>query len=94
MHIQITPSRILNDNRGIFGLWMSDFAGAIVIFILLSSILDGTPFAVFSLPLAVLALVPLIPLRLSTRRKIVRDTLIAFLTPKTLFEVKKHALRN
>ncbi len=94
MLIEITPSRILNDGRGVFGLWMTDLAGAIFLFVLLSSLLDGTAFAILSAPIALGSLVPLIPIRLSTRRKIIRDFLIYWATPRTLFEVRNHVFRT
>ncbi len=94
MHIVVTPSRILNDQRGVFGLWMTDFAGAIGVFVFLSSLLDGTRFAIAALPAAILSLALIIPLRLSTRRKIIRDTIAFALKPRLLFQVRKHAVRT
>lgn len=90
MKLNITPSRILNDEKGIFGLWMTDLAAGVGIFVVLSVVLDGSSFAVCSLPVAILSLVPLSPLRLSTRRHIIRDAVSYWLTSKKLFDLKKH----
>lgn len=82
----ITPSRLLNDDRGIFGLGMTDFAGAIFLFVILSMSLDGTGLEILSMPIAILSLVPLIPIRLAQRRKIVRDTLLSHLKGRKLYD--------
>jgi hypothetical protein len=75
MRYQARPARLLNDQRGVFGLGMGDFAAAIVLFVLLSAALEETPFAILSLPLSIVALAALSPIRLTQRRKIIRDTL-------------------
>jgi hypothetical protein len=82
MKLQVTPSRILNDQRGIFGLWLTDFAAAILIFVFVSGCLDDTGFGILALPASLVSLAVLSPIRLNNRRKIVRDTLSYYLTPK------------
>lgn len=85
----ITPSRILNDQRGVFGLWLTDFAAAICVFMGGSWLLDGTGYELVSLPLAALVLAILSPIRLSTRRKIIRDYVRYRLTPRRLYDPSK-----
>lgn len=88
-HRQAIPSRVLNDQRGVFGLWLTDFAAAVGVFMSGSWALDGTGYELVSIPLAVLLLVVLAPLRLSTRRKIVRDHFRYRLTPRRLVDPSK-----
>ncbi len=82
----VQPSRVLNDQRGFFGLGMQDFAAAIVLFMVLSWVLDGSSVALISLPLSVLLLVGLSPIRLSTRRHIIRDAIVYILTREALYD--------
>lgn len=85
----VTPSRILNDQRGVFGLWLTDFAAGISVFMGGSWVLDGSGYELVSLPLAALVLVILSPIRLSTRRKIIRDYLRWRMTPRRLYDPSK-----
>ena len=83
---EATPSRILNDQRGIFGLWMSDFGAAVCVFMGGSWLLDGSGYELLSLPAAILLLFILSPIRLSTRRKIIRDWLGSVLSRRVLYD--------
>jgi hypothetical protein len=83
---EVMPSRVLNDQRGIFGLWMSDFGAAVAVFMGGSWVLDGTRYQLLSIPAALFVLLVLIPIRLSTRRKIVRDYLRRGLTSEVLYD--------
>lgn len=83
---EISPSRVLNDQRGIFGLQTTDFGIAIFIFMGGSAILDGTGVELLSIPVAVATLIVLSPLRLSTRRKIVRDFIKSILRRRILYD--------
>ncbi len=85
----VTPSRILNDQRGVFGLWLTDFAAGVAVFMGGSWLLDGSGYELVSLPLAVLTLGILSPIRLSTRRKIIRDSIRWCLTPRRLYDPSK-----
>ncbi len=85
----VMPSRILNDQRGVFGLWLTDFAAGIVVFMGGSWFLEDTGYELVSLPLAALVLVALSPIRLSTRRKIIRDYIRWRLTPRRLYDPSK-----
>ena len=80
------PSRVLNDQRGIFGLWMTDFAAGIAVFMGGSWILDGTGYELLSIPAALVALGILSPIRLSTRRKIIRDFIRRRLSRRVLYD--------
>lgn len=71
--VSFSPSRILNEERGVFGLYFSDLAGGIGIFIGWSALFDGSGLQLFALPTAILAMMILVPIRLSTRRGIIRD---------------------
>lgn len=86
---RVVPSRVLNDQRGVFGLWLSDFAAAVAVFMGGSCLLDGSGCELISLPLAALVLVGLSPIRLSTRRKIIRDWIRWWLTPRRLYDPSK-----
>lgn len=83
------PSRVLNDQRGVFGLWMSDFGAAIGVFMGGSWVLDGTGYELLSLPGAGLFLVALSPIRLTTRRKIIRDFIRRSLSRRLLYDPRK-----
>ena len=86
---EVMPSRVLNDQRGVFGLWMSDFGAAIGVFMGGSWILDGSGYELFSLPASVVVLIILSPIRLTTRRKIIRDFFRRWLSPRTLYDPRK-----
>lgn len=75
----VYPSKILNDERGVFGLYFSDFGGAVFIFIFWSVLFEKTALHLAAIPVAILALAVLIPIRLSTRRRILRDAASYFL---------------
>ncbi len=75
MNDERIPSRALNDQRGILGLWVSDLFGAFGLFCIWARVFEDTPLALIGIPLAVASLVFLAPIRLSTRRKIIRDTI-------------------
>lgn len=85
MLVRYQPLRQLNDNRGLFGLQTSDLGVGIGIFIVLSLFFDDSPFAVLAVPGAILSILCLAPIRLMTRRGILRDTARYFLTSKVLF---------
>lgn len=84
--LHIHPSRLLNDTRNIFGLTMTDFASGVAVFVFTSLCLDGTGFEIASFPIALSSLVPLVPLRLTTRRKIIRDTVFSKLKGAKLYD--------
>ena len=69
------PSRVLNEERGVLGLKPSDFAGAILEFVLLTTFLESTPYSILAVPAALITLAILSPIRLSTRSHIIRDVL-------------------
>ena len=69
----IYGSRHLNDNGPVFGLNVFDLVGAMGVLVGAAKILEGTNFEFLSLPLAGGVLVALIPIRLRTGRKIIRD---------------------
>jgi len=83
---EVTPSRVLNDQRGVFGLWMSDFGAAVGVFMGGSWLLEGSGYELLSLPAAILLLVVLSPIRLSTRRKIIRDFIENLLGRRVLYD--------
>ncbi len=85
----VTPSRILNDQRGVFGLWMTDFAGAIVVFVIASKVLEGSGYELLALPAALAVLAVLAPVRLTTRRKIIRDFVRWIFTPKVIHDPRR-----
>jgi hypothetical protein len=80
------PSRILNDRRGLFGLWMSDFSAAVAVFMGGSWALEGSGYELLSLPAAFLLLIGLSPIRLIYRRKIIRDALHSSLTKRVIYD--------
>jgi hypothetical protein len=69
----IRGSRLLNDNGTVLGLNVFDLIGAIVVLVLFAHLLGGTSLEFLALPVAALALIALIPIRLKYRRKIIRD---------------------
>ncbi len=73
-------SRILNDKRFVFSLSMKDFIGIVAVFVILSSILDDTPYALLAFVGAVVFGVGLSPIRIKHRDHFIRDSLMfAFL---------------
>lgn len=74
------PSRTLNEERAFLGLYISDLALALLVFIVTSSALQDTKYGSLAFPLGVLTLLILVPIRLKFRRKIIRDTVSFFLT--------------
>ncbi len=83
---EVQPSRILNDRRGLFGLWMSDFAAAVAVFMGGSWVLEGSGLELLSLPASILLLFVLSPIRLLYRRKIIRDGLRSVLMRRKLYD--------
>lgn len=81
----VQPSRLLNDQRGILGLTLSDFGAGILVFIVSSLILEGGRWDILALPIAILSLLCVIPLRLRTRRNILRDTVSFYLTSRKVY---------
>jgi len=65
---------------------MSDFAAAVGVFMGGSWILEGSGYELLSLPAAILLLVVLSPIRLSTRRKIIRDSIGRWLGRRVLYD--------
>ena len=72
----IQGSRLLNDNGSVIGLNVFDLIGAIAVLVLAGECLRPIGLDVAAVPIAVAALVGLIPIRLKYRRKIIRDTLV------------------
>jgi len=69
------PSRVLNDSRFILNLGIADFAAGLGIFVVLSRILENTPYAMASFAGAILFWVGILPVRLGHRPHAVRDYL-------------------
>jgi hypothetical protein len=83
---EVMPSRIINDQRGVFGLWMSDFGAAILVFVVWSKIFEGARVEILAVAVAIVALVILSPIRLTTRRKIIRDAIGFYLTRRIPYD--------
>ena len=66
-------SRILNDKRFLFSLSMKDFVGILVVFVMSSSVLDDTPYALFAFVLAIVFGAMLAPIRIKHRDFFLRD---------------------
>lgn len=75
--MQVKPSRLMNERRGLMGLNEVDFVAAGVFFILCSMLLSNSPYMLLAFPLTGLPLLILSPIRMKYRRKILRD-FIAF----------------
>ncbi len=75
-------SRLLNDNGNVLGLNAADLVSGVAVLIVSAEILKPLGIEVFSVPLACLSIVMLIPVRLRYRRKIIRDTIRAYLFPR------------
>lgn len=84
MFVRYQPLRQLNDNRGHFGLEGIDLGVGVAVFVALSLILDGSTYAILAAPGAVCSLLCLIPVRLMTRRRILRDCAAYFLHPRVI----------
>jgi len=68
-------SRFLNDNGSVLGLNTMDLMGAAGVMVAASEVLKPIRLDFLAIPVAVVALTALIPVRLRHRRKIIRDTL-------------------
>ena len=83
-------SRLLNENGSVLGLNTHDLVGAMVVLVAASWALKPLGLDVLAVPVAVGALAVLVPVRLRSRRKIIRDTLYFHLTHGRLYVPKKH----
>jgi hypothetical protein len=72
------PARLLNDQRGMFGLSMTDFALALFIFIVIGNVCSGKSYELISVPTSGIFLLILSPIRLSKRRKFIRDNMFYY----------------
>lgn len=86
---ELKPSRLLNEKRGFLGLSMIDFGAAIGVFVLSTSLLEGSKYQIVSFFLAAALLLILSPVRLKTRRKILRDLLSYQLMGKVVNDPRK-----
>lgn len=84
MLVRYQPLRQLNDNRGHFGLEGADLGVGVAVFVVLSLVLDGSPYAILAVPGAILSLLCLVPVRLMTRRRILRDWVAYFLSSRVI----------
>jgi heme exporter protein D len=84
MRLSFTPGRALNDRFGLFGLTLSDLLGAVCIFLICSTALEDTSYGILALPMGLLSLLCLVPIRLTTRRRILRDSALYYMRSKVL----------
>lgn len=85
----VQPSRLLNDPRGFLGLTLIDLAAGVFVFMSVSLLLDESGWALISIPMAILFLIALSPIRLTTRRKIIRDTLTWLISRRVLHDPRR-----
>ena len=86
--MRVTPLRVLNENRRFFGLNMIDAAGLGVLFIIVDWLLMSTPYELLAFLTFILPLPVLIPIRMTMRRKIIRDSLFFFFLPRRVYDPK------
>ncbi|GEM_PF-2176120 len=84
MRLRFTPARTLNDKYGLFGLTLGDLMGCVGIFLVCSVALEDSPYGLLALPVGILSLILLVPIRLTTRRKILRDSFRYYSRSKVL----------
>lgn len=91
-NIWVKPERLLNDKRGLWGLDLMDAAALFAVFLFANTILEeaGSRYQLvaFATPVPFLAI--LVPIRLSKRRKYVRDTVIHWIFPKNVYDPKRY----
>ncbi|MEK6706673.1 MAG: hypothetical protein AABZ06_12885 [Bdellovibrionota bacterium] len=85
-----TGARFLNDNGSLMGLNVYDLIGAVGVLIVSSEVLRPLFLEFLSIPIAVAALIALIPIRLRYRRKIIRDS-IGFAIGARVLKEARHA---
>lgn len=83
---EFTPSRFLNDPRGFVGLSLSDFIAAVVLFGFISRLFEDTTIEYLALPISLMCLAGIAPIRLKTRRKIIRDSISFFITKRRVYD--------
>jgi hypothetical protein len=87
----VQGSRLLNDNGSVIGLNVGDLIGALGVLVMAAELLRPLGLDVAAVPLAVLSLVALVPVRLKYRRKIVRDYALSLLQPKVIHDPQTFA---
>ena len=92
--MKVRTARLLNERRGSLGLNETDFVAAGGFFIVVSSLLSGTPFMLVAFPLTLIPLALLWPIRLKYRRKIIRDYLAMKLYPRRVYVPKTQTTRS
>lgn len=86
--MQVSPFRSFNEKRRFFGLNAMDGVGIGLIFLLFDLLLQTTPYEVLAVLIIPLLAFILIPIRMFKRRKILRDTLVYFVSPRRLYDPK------
>ena len=68
-------SRLLNDTNGFLGLSGEDWIAIALLLVGSSSLLEPFGWQILATPIAICAVVVLVPLRMTHRRKLIRDAI-------------------
>lgn len=80
--------RTMNERNTFLGLNVWDAVGLSVLFMIVNTLLNQTPYELLSFGSFVLPLPILIPLRMRKRRKMIRDFILFILSPRRLYDPK------
>ena len=89
--MKVRPARLLNERRGLYGFNETDYTAAGVFLVGLSLPLVNTPYMILVFPATGLLLLMLYPIRMNFRRRIIRDAIGFYLTPRRIYEPKLRA---
>lgn len=82
----VQGSRLLNDNGSVVGLNVADLVGGLAVLVGAGELLRPLSLEIAAVPVAVLSLVALVPVRLKYRRKILRDTALSLIQPTVIHD--------
>ena len=80
--------RTMNERNTFLGLNVWDAVGLSVLFMIVNTLLNQTPYELLSFASFLLPLPVLIPLRMRKRRKMIRDCILFILSPRRLYDPK------
>ena len=80
--------RMLNERKGVFGLYFSDLLAAATVFVLCNVALEGTVFQFLGFVVPVLLLIGLVPIRKKIRKGVIRAFMKHQLRGRAIYDPK------
>lgn len=78
--------RLLNERKGVFGLFFSDLLAGLSLFVVMNLLLENTPLQVSAFIIPLLILGALIPIRKTKRKGIVRSHIKKFIQGEVIYD--------